>query len=332
MSRPLRKPAFWGASIIVFLLGLVSWGYWVAPGSIEALPNKEAENDSSPAMPKPLLAPNQGTEETKTKELYENFLAQKQVSSPQLQLSPIKPTRKPAAPPPEKIVETPLLVEAKNLLRAEELNKKGKSWEVNPYTQSSSQPFAGTPFGSSSGANPYTQSSSEPLTGQTGSSLGIQSPASPTNQNPSVVPISPVQPALDQPPVANPAVTPTEPQDQTNTLKQPLQTTALPSQTSPSTNMPNAGAGYNPPAVTKATPAPNSYTNSYQPQQLPTAASYSAPVTPTNIAPYSNQVPNQATKSYTNPRLNSSFQNSGGLQPSQAQQPNSKTPIRLPEP
>lgn len=309
MSRPLGKPAFWGASIILGVAGLVSWGYWVAPGFFESLQNNEADNDSSSAMSKAPLVPNQGTQETKTKELYENFLAQKQASSPQLHPSLLKPTRKPAAPPPEEIVETPLLVQAKNLLRAEELNKKGTSWEVNPYTQSSSQP----------------------LTRQTGSSLGIQSAYS-SNQNPSVVPISPVQPALNQSTVANPAVTPTEPQAQTNTLKQPLQTTALPSQTSPSTNMPNAGAGYNLPAVTKATPAPNSYTFSAQPQQLPSAASYSAPVAPTNIAPYSNQVPIQATRSDTSPRLNSSFQNSGGLQPSQTQQPNSKTPIRLPEP
>ncbi len=331
MSRRLGKPAFWGASIILSVAGLVSWGYWVAPSFFEYLQNNEAENNSSSAMPKAPLLPNQGTQETKTKELYENFLAQKQASYPQIHPSPLKPKSKPAVPLPEKIVETPLLVQAKNLLRAEELNKKGTSWEVNPYTQSSSQPFAGSPSGSSSGVNPYTQSSSQPLTGQNGSSVDIQSAYS-TNQNQSIVPISPVQPALNQSKVANPAVTPNEPQVQTNTLKQPRQNTALPSQTSPSTNMPNAGVGYDAPAVTKATPAPNSYTFPGQPQQLPSAASYSAPVAPNNIAPYSNQVPNQATRSYTSPRLNSSFQNSGGLQPSQTQQPNSKTPIRLPEP
>jgi len=315
MPRPLGQTAVWGAAILLCGVGLISWEYWGTSGWFDFWRNNdfEAAKESSSVLSKASRSPNQGTQETKTKELYENFLAQKQALSPKIRLSPVKPITNPAAPPTDKIVETPLLVQAKSQVR------------VKPDAALPFQPLSGQTSDFSSGVNPYT-ASSQPLTRKpSGFSLNNQFPYS-TNQNQSVVPISPVQPVVNQAPV--------EPQNQQiDSLRQPLPTSALPSQTLPSPNKSDTGAGYNPPAVTNATPAPNSYNFSVEPQQVPSSATYSAPIAPRNIAPYSNQVPGQATKTDTNSsRLNSSFQNSGGLQPSQIQHTNSRIPYHLPEP
>ncbi len=142
-SRSLGRPAFWGAVIFLPVVGLVTWQYLVDPDLLGSLLQK-AEINSSPLPSKEFkqsgtsfsapIAPNQETEATKTKELYQDYLAQKQATfSPDTQPSPLTETGKPAATLPS-VVDTPLLVQAKNLLQASPLvpNSTAQNQSVVP--------------------------------------------------------------------------------------------------------------------------------------------------------------------------------------------------------
>lgn len=329
--RPLAQPPVWVPAIFISAVGLVASEYWLNPlGS--SLQKKEFAESNNPAYSflsredsrigadidsLPVLfhdfdrsitsaapvAPNKKTQATNTKRSFEDLLAQKPATFPaDTQSTPITGTSTPDSAGPK--LENPFLVQAQKLLQAGSFDSRGTSLAVNPYTASSSQPVIGQ---------------------TSGSSFGLQLPNG-TNQNQSVAPISPLQPALNQSAIANPTAT-TYPQAPTNALGQSLPTSVLPSKISPATTQASAGTGYNSPGATNTSPAPNSYINLVGTQPVSgvvSAAQVAPPVTsvaPTNITPYSVQVPTQATGSNTNPGLNSNFGNSG-LQPSQLQQRN----------
>ncbi len=132
-SRSLGRPAFWGSVIFLPVVGLVTWEYLVDQDLLGSLLQKAEFKQSSTPFSAP-IAPNQETEATKTKELYQDYLAQKQANfSPDTQPSPLTETGKPAAPSPS-VVDTPLLVQAKNLVQASPLlpNSTAQNQSVVP--------------------------------------------------------------------------------------------------------------------------------------------------------------------------------------------------------
>lgn len=327
--KPLAQPPVWAPAIFISVLGLVTWEYWLNslgsslqkkqiaesnnPASssfsredsrisadIDSLPVLIHDFDRSIASATP-IAPNKKTQATKTKGSFEELLAQKQATFyADTQSTPITGTGTTSSAAPN--LENPFLVQAQKLLQTGPLESKGTSLGVNPYTASSSQPL---------------------IKQTSGSSLGSQLPNG-TNQNQSVEPISPLKPAPYQSELKKEAPT-TYPQAPTNALGQPLPTTS--GQITPGNTQASPGTGYGSPEAMNTTSAPNSYTNLVPSQPVPgvaPVAQVAPPVTsvaPTNIAPYSVQVPSQASGSNKNPGLNSNFGNSA-LQPSQLQQSN----------
>lgn len=285
--RPLAQPPVWGTAIFISVVGLVAWEHWLNPLRPDWQKNEviEANNPAYPSLSRE--DSRIGADIDSLPVLLHDF---GQSIAPAV---PIAPNKKTQATKTKGSFEESLTQKQAISTDTQSTPTIGTGTPASP-TPNLENPFlvqAQKLLQASSlesrepslGVNPYT-ASSQPVAGQTsGSSQGIQLPSG-TGQNQGVATISPLPPALNPPAAANLTATPTiSPQAPTNALEQSLPASALPSQISPATMGLPAGTGY--------------------------------------IAPYSVQVPSQAPRSYTNPRLNSNFGTSG-LQPSQLQQRN----------
>ena len=289
--RPLAQPPVWGTAIFISVVGLVAWEHWLNPLRPNWQKNEviEANNPAYPSLSRE--DSRIGADIDSLPVLLHDF---GQSIAPAV---PIAPNKKTQATKTKGSFEESLAQKQAISTDTQSTPTIGIGTPAsptpnleNPFLVQAQKLLQASSLESSEpslGVNPYT-ASSQPVAGQTSSSsLGIQLPSG-TSQNQGVATISPQAP--------------------TNVLGQSLPTSALPSKISPATMGLPPGTGYSLPEVTNTTPTP-------------TVAPPVTPVAPTYIAPYPVQVPSQAPRSYTNPRLNSNFGTSG-LQPSQLQQLN----------
>ncbi len=297
------------------MIGLVTWEYWSNPDFFTRKQNNQVFSqkpaDSSLSAEERAIAadidnlpvlfndfeqatvsvtastPKENTEIKKSKSLLEDAINKQKSADADAKLNPSLDIVNSTVP---QNVTNPFVVQAENLLRAG--------------TSDSNSQFLGLKS-STAAASEQTRAV------QTSSSLGIGL-TNQTNKEQNPVFISPLQAALNQ--STNQklssfnAITPT----QTNALGQVsnggatlmLPTNSLPNQNSlPSTGL-SAGTGYTP---TGTNLPQNIYSNLNGGQVLPNVAP-ATPVTPsvtsappTNIAPYSNQIPGQNVVTPTNP-------------------------------
>jgi hypothetical protein len=222
--RPLWRPAFWGAAIFLPVVGLVTWQYWVDPESIASLLQKP-DIDRSPLLSEEFkqsrgaaapVAPDKETEASNTKELSQDHLEQKQATlSSDTQPTPLTVTDKPAAPP-QNVVETPLLLQAKNLLQPSPLtpnyiNQNQSGVPNSPVQRPLSQSAAANPVGTTAPQAPLTNalgqslpsyakpSQNSPPTTQASAGTGYTPSAATNNTPPPNSYTHPVQPQSVQP-------------------------------------------------------------------------------------------------------------------------------------
>ncbi|MBG1261820.1 hypothetical protein [Nostoc commune] len=352
----LGRPGFWGTAIFLSLVGLVTWEYWSNPdifvykqksqvasqepadsslseenraiaADIDNLPVlfNDFEQATLPVTPN---NPKENTEAKNSKNFLEDVI-NKQKSTTDTKLNPGLGVNGDTSPS----LKNPFVVQTENLLRAGMIDN-------NQFL----------------GLKTLTKAS-EPTEKETSSNLGIGF-TNQTNKNQNSVSISPLQGALNQSTNQNfSSFNGTE--TQTNalgrasepgtTLMPPIN--SLPSQnslpsaglttgtgyTSTGTNLQqnpysnlnngqvlpsnglNTGTGYTSPATNLPQ---NPYTNLNSGQVVPNVAPVTPPVTsaaPSNIAPYSSQIPSQGVITPTNPV---GYSNYGLQQPMQPPQSN----------
>ena len=355
----LGRPGFWGTAIFLSIVGLVTWEYWSNPDIFvykqkNQVASQQPADSSLSAEDRAIAAdidnlpvlfndfdqatvsltpntPNENTEEKKSKSLLEDVI-NKQKSGSDTKLNPGLGVNGDTSP----AVKNPFVVQTENLLRTG--------------TVDSNNQFLGLKT---------LNTSSEPTEGeQTSSSLDIGF-TNQTKKNQNSVSLSPLQAALNQSTNQKSSsfngitATQTNPlgrvSDSGTTLMPPIN--SLPSQnslpssgltpgngyTSTGTNLPqnpysnlnngqvlpsnglNTGTGY--PSTGTNLPQ-NPYNNLNSGQVVPNVAPVTPPVSsaaPSNISPYSRQIPSQGVITPTNPV---GYGNYGLQQPTQLPQSN----------
>ncbi|MCC5643063.1 hypothetical protein LC607_08945 [Nostoc sp. CHAB 5824] len=353
----LGRPGFWGTAIFLSVVGLVTWEYWSNPNIFvykqksQVASQKPADSslseenraiaadiDNLPVLFNDFeqatlsLTPNtpkENTEAEKSKNLLEDVI-NKQKSATDTKLNPGLGVNGGASP----AVKNPFVVQTENLLRTGTVDTNNQFLGVKTLT-----------------------TASEPTQGQTSSSLGIGF-SNQTNKNQNSVSISPLQAALNQSTNQkfssfNGTATQTNALDRVSdsgtTLMPPINN--LPSQnslpsaglttgtgyTSTGTNLqqnpynnlnngqvlPSNGLNTSTGYTSTGTNLPqNPYNNLNSGQVVPNVAPVAPPVTsvaPSNIAPYSSQIPSQSVVTPTNPV---GYGNYGLQQPTQPPQSN----------
>ncbi|MBD6615987.1 hypothetical protein FNW02_09130 [Komarekiella sp. 'clone 1'] len=307
----LGRPGFWGTAIFLSVIGLVTWEYLSNPEVLTRKQTKQLASqnpaDSSLSAEDRAIAADidnlpvlfndfeqatlsirantskENTDAKKSKSLLEDAI-NKQKSASDVKSNPSLGT---VSSPPLQNMTNPFVVQTENLLRAR--------------TSDSNNQFLGV--------KSLTAASEQTKAVQSSSSVGIGL-TNQTNIDPNPVFISPLQAALNQSTQStnqklssfNGTVSAQtnalgQVSNQTTTLIPP--TNSLPSQNSlPNTGL-SSGTGY---TSTNTNLPQNPYSNLNGSQVLPNVAPATPLSTPpTNIAPYSGQIPSQSVVTPINP-------------------------------
>ncbi|MBE9037949.1 hypothetical protein [aff. Roholtiella sp. LEGE 12411] len=334
----LGRPGFWGTAIFLSVVGLGTWEYWSNPDVLTRKLNKQVASqkpaDSSLSAEERAIAADidnlpvlfndfkQGTvlvtanthkgntEAKKGKGLLDDVINKQKSDASDVKSNPSLGI---VSSPAIQNVTNPFVLQAENLLRPKASNSKNQFLEVKSLTAASEQTAA--------------------LKSSSNLGIGLTNQ---TNKEQNPVFISPLQAALNQSTNQKLSSFNGKVSTQTNPLggvSNESTTLMLPTNTLSSQNyLPRTGLSAGTSYTSTGTNLPqNPYSNLNSGQVLPNVAP-AIPISPapTNIAPYSNQIPSQSVVTPINPVRGNSVQQP--VQPPQSIYGNSiQQPNQLPQ-